>query len=501
MASSTSVARKRSRVPPGSTGAATHRAGKPRNEDSVQVTRVGDSILALVADGISGGELGNVMSALAIEQAVASLRAASPVEPRAALERAFESAQAAILQRKQENGLSRSGTTLVCAWLVPEGEGLRAYLANIGDSRAYIFRRDGTARQVTQDHHNGERLTYALGFPMHPSAVPGFYADERLEPGETLLLCSDGLYNVLDPQQIASMLQRHNAQQAADRLVAEARHRGTTDNASAVVVSLASDARRVNPILLGGIASLALFLVGLALLGGWLSPSIPPLLPPLLVETPAQQPSGVNGPGPLPATTAGSNAPSLPPQPTREPTNALPTRTPTPTATATPTPTRTPRPIVTRTPLPRATATTAPVQPATPTGEATPEQPGSTPAPAEPTLPAPTAPPAPAQTAPPTPAQTAPAPPAPPTPAPAQTAPPTPAQTAPPAPTPDQTAPPAPTPDQPAAPPAEPTPARTVESTAQQSGGRSARYGYGFSRPCGCATREQDEHTVVPRRA
>jgi len=496
MASSTSVARKRSRVPPGSTGAATHRAGKPRNEDSVQVTRVGDSIIALVADGISGGELGNVMSALAIEQAVASLRAASPVEPRAALERAFESAQAAILQRKQENGLSRSGTTLVCAWLVPEGEGLRAYLANIGDSRAYIFRRDGTARQVTQDHHNGERLTYALGFPMHPSAVPGFYADERLEPGETLLLCSDGLYNVLDPQQIAPMLQRHNAQQAADRLVAEARHRGTTDNASAVVVSLASDARRVSPILLGGIASLALFLVGLALLGGWLSPSIPPLLPPLLVETPAQQPSGVNGPGPLPATTAGSNAPSLPPQPTREPTNALPTRTPTPTATATPTPTRTPRPIVTRTPLPRATATTAPVQPATPTGEATPEQPGSTPAPAEPTLPAPTAPPAPAQTAPP--AQTAR-----PTPAPAQTAPAqtAPAPPAPPTPAPAQTAPPAPTPDQPAAPPAEPTPARTVEPTAQQSGGRSARYGYGFSRPCGCATREQDEHTVVPRRA
>ena len=496
MASSTSVARKRSRVPPGSTGAATHRAGKPRNEDSVQVTRVGDSIIALVADGISGGELGNVMSALAIEQAVASLRAASPVEPRAALERAFESAQAAILQRKQENGLSRSGTTLVCAWLVPEGEGLRAYLANIGDSRAYIFRRDGTARQVTQDHHNGERLTYALGFPMHPSAVPGFYADERLEPGETLLLCSDGLYNVLDPRQIAPMLQRHNAQQAADRLVAEARHRGTTDNASAVVVSLASDARRVSPILLGGIASLALFLVGLALLGGWLSPSIPPLLPPLLVETPAQQPSGVNGPGPLPATTAGSNAPSLPPQPTREPTNALPTRTPTPTATATPTPTRTPRPIVTRTPLPRATATTAPVQPATPTGEATPEQPGSTPAPAEPTLPAPTAPPAPAQTAPP--AQTAR-----PTPAPAQTAPAqtAPAPPAPPTPAPTQTAPPAPTPDQPAAPPAEPTPARTVEPTAQQSGGRSARYGYGFSRPCGCATREQDEHTVVPRRA
>ena len=496
MASSTSVARKRSRVPPGSTGAATHRAGKPRNEDSVQVTRVGDSIIALVADGISGGELGNVMSALAIEQAVASLRAASPVEPRAALERAFESAQAAILQRKQENGLSRSGTTLVCAWLVPEGEGLRAYLANIGDSRAYIFRRDGTARQVTQDHHNGERLTYALGFPMHPSAVPGFYADERLEPGETLLLCSDGLYNVLDPRQIAPMLQRHNAQQAADRLVAEARHRGTTDNASAVVVSLASDARRVSPILLGGIASLALFLVGLALLGGWLSPSIPPLLPPLLVETPAQQPSGVNGPGPLPATTAGSNAPSLPPQPTREPTNALPTRTPTPTATATPTPTRTPRPIVTRTPLPRATATTAPVQPATPTGEATPEQPGSTPAPAEPTLPAPTAPPAPAQTAPP--AQTAR-----PTPAPAQTAPAqtAPAPPAPPTPAPTQTAPPAPTPDQPAAPSAEPTPARTVEPTAQQSGGRSARYGYGFSRPCGCATREQDEHTVVPRRA
>jgi len=496
MASSTSVARKRSRVPPGSTGAATHRAGKPRNEDSVQVTRAGDSIIALVADGISGGELGNVMSALAIEQAVASLRAASPVEPRAALERAFESAQAAILQRKQENGLSRSGTTLVCAWLVPEGEGLRAYLANIGDSRAYIFRRDGTARQVTQDHHNGERLTYALGFPMHPSTVPGFYADERLEPGETLLLCSDGLYNVLDPRQIAPMLQRHNAQQAADRLVAEARHRGTTDNASAVVVSLASDARRVSPILLGGIASLALFLVGLALLGGWLSPSIPPLLPPLLVETPAQQPSGVNGPGPLPATTAGSNAPSLPPQPTREPTNALPTRTPTPTATATPTPTRTPRPIVTRTPLPRATATTAPVQPATPTGEATPEQPGSTPAPAEPTLPAPTAPPAPAQTAPP--AQTAR-----PTPAPAQTAPAqtAPAPPAPPTPAPAQTAPPAPTPDQPAAPSAEPTPARTVEPTAQQSGGRSARYGYGFSRPCGCATREQDEHTVVPRRA
>ena len=364
-----------------SNGMASHRAGKPHNEDRVDLITHDEALVALLADGISSGELGDVMSRLAVDEASKALRTADNAHPRAALERAFITAQQAVIERKRRESLPRSGTTLVCVWLLSiEGE-LRAHIANIGDSRVYLFREDGTARQLTTDHHDGERLTYALGFPLNPAAVPAFYSEETLRPGETLLLCSDGLYKVLPLRQIAAVLRVGSAQQAAERLVELARRRGTSDNASAIVIGAGAPVRRARSLVVATIAAtfctVGLLLLALAWFGPTgFAPSAPDTLAaPSALPQPALSTTGQTAP----SATADAGGGPAPPSPTREPTNPPPTRTPEPTAT--PSPTRPPLP-----PTLRPTTLSVPATPA-PTELPTVAQPTAEPATALPAIP------------------------------------------------------------------------------------------------------------------
>ncbi len=143
------------------------------------------------------------------------------------------------------------GTTLTAALLWDR----RIFLVHVGDSRAYLLSPEGQLRLLTEDHtwarkmaesgvadedvrqHPHRHMLYqALGQP--EELDPQLSLDHRLEAGSVLLLCSDGLWEMLPDERIAQVLQayRHQPNQAASVLVREAENAGGPDNITAVVV-------------------------------------------------------------------------------------------------------------------------------------------------------------------------------------------------------------------------------------------------------------------------
>jgi PPM family protein phosphatase len=228
------------------------------NEDALLAVLVADGaragqVLVAVADGMGGHKAGEVASALAIESLRRTLRAADPATSaedlltRGALlgNRTIGDAASADVDKE---GM---GTTLVCALLDADGV---AVVANVGDSRAYVVA-SGTASLVTVDHtwvnqqvQSGlmsepdarvspfrNLLTRTLGNA--PQVEVDVFPPLRLEAGDALVLVSDGVTGYLDEADFAAVLRAApGAQAAAERLVAEAVHRGGADNATAVVV-------------------------------------------------------------------------------------------------------------------------------------------------------------------------------------------------------------------------------------------------------------------------
>jgi protein phosphatase len=210
-------------------------------------------LLAAVADGMGGHKAGEVASALAIQTLRDTLGgAATSTNTQALLTRAVELANrviwdAAALDVAKEG----MGTTLVCALVSADGP---VAVANVGDSRAYLVS-NAAATLITSDHtwvnqqvidgQLSERearvspyrnlLTRALGST--PRVKVDLFSDVRLEPGDALVLVSDGVTTYLETRDVATILRASaSAQEAAEQLVAEAVERGGADNATAVVV-------------------------------------------------------------------------------------------------------------------------------------------------------------------------------------------------------------------------------------------------------------------------
>jgi protein phosphatase len=240
-------------------GAATD-VGRVRtnNEDNFLVA---DSLFA-VADGMGGHAAGEVASLIAVE----TLKAAFDGDRSAdGLADAARQANRAVWQRASEQtDLRGMGTTLTAAALVDaEGEegGEQLVIAHIGDSRAYLLR-DGELDQITDDHslpaemvRRGELapedaidhpqkhiVTRALGIE------PDVEADcVRVIPyaGDRVVLASDGLFDELSDDQIASILRRiADPEEAAKELVRAAKESGGRDNVTVVVVDVVDDGAR-----------------------------------------------------------------------------------------------------------------------------------------------------------------------------------------------------------------------------------------------------------------
>lgn len=202
-----------------------------------------DGFAVAVADGMGGHKAGEVASRRVLESL---MEFAATLQTKAQLQALKQESELwlslineqLIQSGEQDSGLKGMGTTLT-ALLYYHG---RIFLLHAGDSRAYIWQNDHIT-QLTKDH----TLTRSKGFTQVKSnlllncigAIRNPVLDIMdvsylAQPGNIFLLCSDGLTDMLEDQEIAYLVKHHSLKQ----LVAEANKRGGRDNISVVTISV-----------------------------------------------------------------------------------------------------------------------------------------------------------------------------------------------------------------------------------------------------------------------
>ncbi len=231
---------------------------RSQNQDAYNIVEFGhDRALMIVCDGMGGAKSGNVASSMAAEAFVAEVRrsqrlALSVERVKQILLGALELANKAVYEHaKLGDEYSGMGTTLVAAFLLKN----TAVVINVGDSRAYHFSAQGV-HQVTRDHsivelmvqrgeltpeqaktYPGKNLiTRAVG--TEPEVEGDLYVQE-LHKDDCLLLCSDGLSNEMDDQEILfEVVHGMKKSTCCERLLSIAKNRGAPDNVTVVLVAV-----------------------------------------------------------------------------------------------------------------------------------------------------------------------------------------------------------------------------------------------------------------------
>jgi len=225
-------------------------------------------LFAVISDGIGGHRAGEVAAELAVNYIVDSVSQSNGRDPLQIMESAIHSASEAIASRsasqEEQQGM---GATCACVWV----EGLRLFIAYVGDSRIYLVR-DGSIQRLTvdhtwvqeavdrgiitvqqaHDHPNVHVIRRHLGSVELPDVDTRLRlnGDEdtkqanknqgaRLKAGDTLLICTDGLTDLVwDDEILRLILTRNTLKSAAEDLVAQANERGGHDNITVVLIGV-----------------------------------------------------------------------------------------------------------------------------------------------------------------------------------------------------------------------------------------------------------------------
>ncbi len=231
-------------------------AGKVRqnNEDALLVGEGADETLFAVADGIGGFEAGEVASSIAIDV----LKSLKPDTP---FEQAIAEANRRILAAgRGDEKLSGMGTTVVAVRFRGTQTEPVAEVAHVGDSRAYLVR-DGDMKPVTEDHSLVAELVrsgdltraQAAEHPQKNLITRALGADEEvdvdtavlpIEAGDRLLLCSDGLSDMVPEVQISEIVRESpdDPERTSRSLLSAALDAGGNDNITVVVVDVREQA-------------------------------------------------------------------------------------------------------------------------------------------------------------------------------------------------------------------------------------------------------------------
>ncbi|HEX7052178.1 MAG TPA: protein phosphatase 2C domain-containing protein [Longimicrobiales bacterium] len=234
--------------------------GRKRSGNEDALLALPDTGLFIVADGLGGHAAGEVASGIAVEVIGAKLAGIAGALPAPALEAPLRSAMIAAhhaIRARAAHEPEKTGmaTTLTALAIADDGHAFR--IGHVGDSRAYLLR-DGRLRQLTTDHTwvqqqiesgllspararthpNAGVLTRALGIADGDpkiDIIPG-----RIEPGDLLLLCSDGLTGPVADADIRAILDRDLPLDAlAAQLVDAANLRGGPDNITVILIRAA----------------------------------------------------------------------------------------------------------------------------------------------------------------------------------------------------------------------------------------------------------------------
>jgi serine/threonine protein phosphatase PrpC len=228
------------------------------NEDSVAhivpkdpVIMAKKGALFIVADGMGGHAAGEVASEIAVSTVCNSYYQDADEDVSGSLGRAIKSANLLIYQRASESATQQGmGTTCVAAVL----RDTTAYVANVGDSRAYLVR-NNQMRQVSQDHswvaeqvRTGSltldqarthamrnMITRSLGF--FPDVEVDVFAEPVYE-GDTLVLCTDGLSGMVDDHEMQQIVGQCAPQECVYRLIDRANEQGGIDNITVLVIRI-----------------------------------------------------------------------------------------------------------------------------------------------------------------------------------------------------------------------------------------------------------------------
>lgn len=229
---------------------------RKQNQDAYQIEQLDhNSLLCVVCDGMGGAKSGNVASSLAVDVFVQEVRRSWTAgmdwdKADMVLRSAVKLANFTVYDQAQQfEEFDGMGTTLVAVLI----RGKKVSVVNVGDSRAYGITRDGI-RQLTTDHslvqmmvERGELkpelaktypgknfITRAIG--TEPMVLCDLVRLEMAK-GDFLLLCSDGLSNMMDDQEILfEVVHGVNKQHCCKRLLDIAKNRGAPDNVTSVLI-------------------------------------------------------------------------------------------------------------------------------------------------------------------------------------------------------------------------------------------------------------------------
>lgn len=205
--------------------------------------------LFVVADGMGGHNAGDFASKYTVEQLVKSIKSSQEKNPIKIIRQSIEYANNELLKMANNNEeLNGMGTTLVVSTIVNE----YIYIANIGDSRLYVINDD--IKQITKDHSFVEEMirrgeidredarnhpdkniiTRAVGAN---SEIAVDFFELKLEENDTVLMCSDGLTNMIEDEAIKKIIKKQkDVVDKAKKLVEIANNNGGKDNIAVVVI-------------------------------------------------------------------------------------------------------------------------------------------------------------------------------------------------------------------------------------------------------------------------
>lgn len=210
--------------------------------------------LYVVADGMGGHNAGDRASSYAVEVLLEQIRGAREKDPVRVIRSAMEQANARVLEEaRSAERFSGMGTTMVAATIAKD----TLYVANVGDSRLYVI--GDEIRQVTRDHSLVEEMIRAGGLTReearrHPDRhvitravgveerVAIDFFDVQLKETDTVLLCTDGLSNMLTDKEIARIIREEQDPETAGQSLLEAANRkGGLDNITILIVNMQAD--------------------------------------------------------------------------------------------------------------------------------------------------------------------------------------------------------------------------------------------------------------------
>lgn len=230
--------------------------GRKYNQDRVAYSYSKESLLMVVADGMGGHFHGEIAAQITV-QLIAEMfqKQAHPTlrDPLFFLDQAMHAVHEAICDYSAENELLESPRTTCVAVVIQRD---MAYWAHVGDSRLYFFRR-GRLVTRTQDHSRVQQmfeqgLITEAQMTTHPernkiyNCLGGMIPPEvelsrrtPVEPGDVLLLCSDGLWGSLSSNEIGSILNTYSLDQAIPELMDHAEFRGGQDGDNLSAIAMA----------------------------------------------------------------------------------------------------------------------------------------------------------------------------------------------------------------------------------------------------------------------